>query len=38
MQFLQMTENQKYKQPKQKLGKKKIKKSHIFLAYFQIRL
>ena len=38
MQFLQMTENQKYKQPKQKLEKKKMKKTHIFLAYFQIRL
>ena len=36
--FLQMTENQKNKQMKQKFAKKKMQKTNIFLAYFQIRL
>ena len=36
--FSQMTENQKYKQSKRKFAKKKIQKTNIFLAYFQIRL
>ena len=38
MQIFQMTENQKNKQPKRKFAKKKMKKTHIFLAYYQIRL
>ena len=36
--FLQMTENQKNKQSKRKFAKKKMQKTNIFLAYFQIRL
>ena len=36
--FFQMSENQKYKQLKQKIAKKKMRKTHIFLAYFEIRL
>ena len=36
--FPQMAENQKYKQLKRKFMKKKMQKTHIFLAYFQIRL
>jgi hypothetical protein len=35
MQFLQMTENQKYKQPKQKIAKKKVKKRIFFLRTFK---
>ena len=35
MQFLQMTENQKYKQPKQKNAKKKVKKRIFFLRTFK---
>ena len=36
--FLQMTENQKYKQSERKFAEKKMQKTNIFLAYFQIRL
>ena len=36
--FSQMAENQKYKQLERFFAKKKIQKTNIFLAYFQIRL